>query len=260
MTNRHRTRIGLIVPSTNTTCEADFQMVAPPDVTIHSHRLWITNDAMELDGMEAMNAEIESAAQYLGTANVDIIAYGCTTGSFYKGLGWDEEMVELIENASGGIPAIGTSTSIVQALRHLKAKKISVATPYPKWNNDRLQVYLKAQGFEVLNIEGEPIASKSGNQGINEQAPETIVEFASSLCLPEADVLLCSCTAWRSMEAAQELELQTRRPIVTSNQSMVWSAFRRIGVDKPVQGFGKILDELNKESHGYKCLSSSESD
>lgn len=241
-------RIGLIVPSTNTTCEADFQMAAPPNVTIHGHRLWITNDAIEIDGMEIMNTEIESAARYLGTANVDIIAYGCTTGSFYKGLGWDEKMLELIENASGGIPAISASTSIIQALKYLNAKKISVATPYPKWNNERLIIYLDSQGFEVLNIEGEPIASHSGNQGINEQNPETIVDFASDLCLPKADALLCSCTAWRSMEAAKTLELRTGKPIITSNQSMIWAAFRKIGVDNPTPGFGKILDELSVEN------------
>lgn len=34
-----------MVPSTNTTCEADFNMVAPRDVTVHGQRLWMTNDA-----------------------------------------------------------------------------------------------------------------------------------------------------------------------------------------------------------------------
>ena len=78
-----RKRIGAIVPSTNTTCEADFQMVAPKDVTIHGHRLWLTNDEHDEQHVERMNREIESAAQYLATAKVDAIAYGCTTGSFY---------------------------------------------------------------------------------------------------------------------------------------------------------------------------------
>ena len=247
MATGQRTRIGLMVPSTNTTCEADFQMATPPGVTIHGHRLWITNEATERDGMEGMNAEIESAALYLATAKVDLIGYGCTTGSFYKGLGWDEEMLRLIEAASGGVPAVGTSTSVVEALRFLGARKVSVATAYPQWNNDRLRVYLESQGFEVLNVEGEPWASRAGNQGINDQDPEAIVEFASRVCRPEADALFCSCTAWRSMEAAQELERRTGRPVVTSNQAMVWTALRKIGVDQPVRGFGRLLESLKSE-------------
>ena len=60
-----RKRIGVMVPSTNTTFEADFQMVAPRDVTIHGQRLWLTNDAPGEAGMDRMNSEVESGARYL---------------------------------------------------------------------------------------------------------------------------------------------------------------------------------------------------
>jgi maleate isomerase len=82
-----RKRIGLLVPSTNTTCEADFQLVVPRGITVHGQRLWLTNDALGEEGMLRMNAEIETGARYLATAGVDVISYGCTTGSFFKGPG-----------------------------------------------------------------------------------------------------------------------------------------------------------------------------
>ena len=238
-----RTRIGLMVPSTNTTCEADFQMAAPSGVSVHGHRLWMTNDATGRDGIESMNGEIEAAARYLATAKVDVIAYGCTTGSFYKGAGWDEEMLRLIEDVAG-VPAAATSPSVVEALRYLGARKVSVASPYAQWNNDKLRDYLEAQGFEVLNVEGEPWASRAGNQGINDQDPEAIIEFASSVCRPEADVLFCSCTAWRSMEAVNELERRTGVPVVTSNQATIWRTLRMVGVSQRIDGFGKLLESL----------------
>ena len=132
----HRTRIGLMVPSTNTTCEADFQMVVPRGFTVHGQRLWLTNDDLGEEGMLRMNAEIESGARYLATASVDAISYGCTTGSFFRGPGWDREMIALIEKTAG-VPAVATSPSVVEALRSFGAKRISVATPYPEWNNQR---------------------------------------------------------------------------------------------------------------------------
>jgi maleate cis-trans isomerase len=95
-----RKRIGVMVPSTNTTCEADFQMVVPRGYTVHGQRLWLTNDALGEDGMIRMNGEIESGARYLATARVDAISYGCTTGSFFKGPGWDREMIEVIERTA----------------------------------------------------------------------------------------------------------------------------------------------------------------
>ncbi|MFT5172157.1 MAG: maleate isomerase, partial [Gammaproteobacteria bacterium] len=219
-----RKRIGVMIPSTNTSCEADFQRVAPSDVTIHGQRLWLTNDGNGDAAMERMNADIESGARYLATAKVDVVAYGCTTGSFFKGPGWDRDMIELIEREAG-VPAVATSPAAVEALRHFGARKISIASPYRAWNNERLEAYMTAAGFEVLNVEGEPHAAASGAQGINDQDPASVIEFAESVCRDEADVLFCSCTAWRAMEAVDELEKRTGKPVVTSNQATIWAAF-----------------------------------
>ena len=238
-----RKRIGVMVPSTNTTFEADFQLVAPRDVTIHGQRLWLTNDAEGAAGMDRMNAEVESGARYLATAKVDVVAYGCTTGSFYRGPGWDREMLDVIQRAAR-VPAVATSPSVVEALRFFGARRVSVATPYPDWNNTQLRAYLEALGFEVLNIEGEPSAAASGNQGINDHDPDEVVEFASRVCRPEADALLCSCTAWRSVEAVGELERRTGKPVVTSNQASIWAAFRALKLSPKITGYGRLLESL----------------
>jgi maleate isomerase len=238
-----RSRIGVMVPSTNTTFEADFQMVAPRDVTIHGQRMWLTNDAAGEAGMDRMNTEIEVGARYLATAKVDVIAYGCTTGSFYKGPGWDRDMLGLMERVAG-VPAVATAPSVVEALRFFGAKRISVATPYPEWNNRQLRAYLEALDFDVLNVEGEPRAAKSGNQGINDQDPEDVLRFASGVCKSEADALLCSCTAWRSLEVVTELERRVGKPVVTSNQASIWAAFRKAGITRPTKGFGELLAHL----------------
>jgi maleate cis-trans isomerase len=235
-----RTRIGLLVPSTNTTCEPDFYRVAPPHVTVHTGRLWLADDAEEMQAMDRMNAEVEQGARYLKTAAVDVVAYGCTTGSFYKGSGHDADLLKTIQVASG-VPAVATAPAVVEALRFLGARKISVATPYPDWNNRQLRPYYEAAGFQVLNIEGEPTAARSGYQGINDQSPESILDFASRVCRPEADVLFCSCTAWRSFEVVQELERRVGRPVLTSNQATAWAAFRHLGISRPDPSFGMLF-------------------
>lgn len=238
-----RKRIGVMVPSTNTTCEADFQLTVPRDVTIHGQRLWMTNEGTGDEAYVRMNGEIESGARYLATAHVDVVVYGCTTGSFYKGPGWDLEMLDLIRRTAG-VPAVATSPSVVEALRFFGARRISVATPYPDWNNQRLRAYLEGQGFAVLNVDGEPRAAAAGNQGINDQDPETVAEFAARVCRPEADALLCSCTAWRSVEAVAAIEARTGKPVVSSNQSTIWTALRALGFTGPITGFGRLLESL----------------
>ena len=145
-----RKRIGIMMPTTNTTVEPDFHRAAPPEVTIHSQHLWLTDHGAEpdeiRDAMDRMNDQLEEGARYLAHGNVDIVSMVGTTNSFYKGPAWGDEM-ERIMGRGAGVPGIATSPSVVQAFRFFGAKKISVASPYPEWNNRKLQEYLEAVGF-----------------------------------------------------------------------------------------------------------------
>lgn len=237
-----RIRIGLIVPATNTTAEPDFVAAAPRGVTIHSARLWFQNEGLNENDVDRMNAGIEEATHYLAQAKVDYVVYACTTGSFYKGHGYDVEMVEMMRQASGR-PATVTAVAGVEALHHVGAQRLSVASPYNEWQNDRLRAYLEAAGFAVLSLRGDPHGAVAGGQGHNDLSPDSAIDFASSVCVPEADALFCSCTAWRTMEGAAAIEMRTGKRVVTANQATIWAAFRELGI-RPNPGFGSLLDEL----------------
>ena len=71
-----------------------------------------------------------------------------------------------------------------------------------------------------------------------------MAEFAARVCRPEADALLCSCTAWRSVEAIAAIEARTGKPAVSSNQSTIWTALRALGITRPITGFGRLLEHL----------------
>lgn len=220
MLNKRR-RVGLMVPATNTTFEADFALVVPKEVTLHSHRLWMSGDVESEDFIDKVNDEVEEAAKYLAMAKVEVIAYGFTTGSFYRGIAYSKQLEERIQKAAR-VPGITPATAIVDALHYFEAKKLSVATPYPEWNNAMLLRYLDEAGFDVLNLEGDPRpASIAIREPMWDQEPESIMEFAAKACLPEADVLLCPCTAWRALEVVEELEQRLGIPVVTANQTAI---------------------------------------
>ena len=232
------------MPAADGTAEADFQMVlGARDIVVHGHRLWQgDDDGSPAEHFERMNSEIEPAAWYLSRVKLDAIAYCCTTGSFFKGPGWDQEMLQLITKASG-VPAFATTPSVVEALHHFGAKKLSVITPYPEWNNQRLKEFMEAKGFEVLHVDAHPKPS-SGAILAYDQDPDEILEFGIEKCRPEADVLFCSCTDWRALEAAERLEASIGKPVVTSNQATIWAVLRRLGVTEPIHGFGRLLENL----------------
>lgn len=237
-----RPRIGVMVPSMNATCEADFNLVSHGTFSVHGQRLWLSEGGGR-EALERMNSEVESGAKYLGSAKVHVVAYGCVAGSMINGPEGDRKMLAAIEREAGA-PAVATMPASLAALRKFGARRISVATPYKEEKNAELKAYLERQGFEVVSIAGEPVAAKAGGQGTNDCSPESVEAFASKSCAPEADALYCACTAWRALEVAHSLEQRVGKPVLTANGAMIWAALRELDDAKPVKGFGKLLEDL----------------
>jgi maleate isomerase len=239
-----------MIPSTNATCEADFNLVAGSikavdagSFSVHGQRLWLTDEGGK-DAFERMNRDVEAGAKYLGTAKVHVVAYGCVAGSMINGPEGDRKMLAAIEREAGA-PAVATMPASIEALRGFGAKRISVVTPYKDAKNAELKAYLERQGFEVLTVSGEPAAAASGNQAINDHPPESVEAFAAKSCAPEADALYSACTAWRSLEVTEKIEQRTGKPVVTANGAMIWAALRAMGEPPKVRGFGSLLERLS---------------
>jgi maleate isomerase len=76
-------RVGLIIPSSNTTIEREFCTALQGIATVHSGRIKLVNaESRELTFLEK---GVYEEAEKLATAEVDVIVYGCTSGSFIRG-------------------------------------------------------------------------------------------------------------------------------------------------------------------------------
>ncbi|HEX6004784.1 MAG TPA: hypothetical protein VFZ14_12385, partial [Burkholderiales bacterium] len=76
-------RIGLLVPSSNTTVEPEFYRALPPHISLHVARLQLTQITPE--SILAMVADLEMQSARLASADVDLIVLGATAPSFLKG-------------------------------------------------------------------------------------------------------------------------------------------------------------------------------
>jgi hypothetical protein len=123
-----RARIGLLIPSVNTTMEPEFNRMAPEGVSVHAMRLGLSGFTPE--DLIAMGKEAGRAAKMVLDVGPEVIVFGCTSGSFVKGVGHDQELVKEIESATGR-PAIATSQAVLEALHYLNMKSVAVATPLP---------------------------------------------------------------------------------------------------------------------------------
>lgn len=232
-----RTRLGLIVPSSNTTNEPEFYDVLPDGVSLHTARMEL--EGANADELAAMGDRADRCADLLATADVDVVAYGCTTGSLVKGPGYDEDLESrLAERADA--PVVATAASVKRAFEALDVERLAIATPYIDDLNEKEADFLDAAGFDVLDIEGLGIEP---NTGIGAQHPETTYQRARAVDRPEADAVFVSCTNYRTFEAIEPLEADLGKPVVTSNQATLWDALHTAGVDYSEVELGTLFEQ-----------------
>lgn len=158
-----RKRIGLIVPSTNTTCEMEFHKLLPPGVSVHTSRVFLPENKSpedRIDSIIRMGDGLLEGARLVSGVGPDILVWACTVGSFIKGKGYDTLLAEKIKQQIG-LPLVTTSTAIIEAFKTLKVKKIAMATPYIDEINRKEKEFFEhsLKGLKVVNMSGLGIIS-----------------------------------------------------------------------------------------------------
>ena len=236
-----RGRVGLIVPATNTTVEYEFWRIAPEGISRQFSRMEYleTQDPKEKEKyLFSMGDYAIDAAKRIAAVKPDIIAFCCTSGSFIKGKEYDKEIIAKIEKETN-IPAITTSTAVLEAFKYLNLKKIAMATPYHKEVYEKEVQFFEESipNFKVISMENLGIVSglEKGNL-----FPSSSYISAKEADRADAEAVFISCTAWRTFEIIELLEEDLGKPVITSNQATIWAIFKKMGLHK-VEGYGKLL-------------------
>ena len=234
-------RIGLLVPSSNTTVEPEFYRALPANVTLHTARLFLTEITSE--AILRMVEDLEQQSRLLASADVDVIVMGATAPSFLKGAGYDREVMARIEKAAGK-PATTTSTALLRALRFLDAKRIALGSAYTDKVNAIAQGFLEANGLKVVAARGLGMVD---NLAVGRLGPESAYDLARDAAHADADAVVLACTNWRSMDVIERLERELGKPVVSTTQVSVWDALRLVGYRGEISGYGRLLRTLAAE-------------
>ena len=234
-----RAKIGLIVPASNTINAHEWTLMAPEGVSIHTARARQAGRSSPAS-FEAMARGAEEAAEQLAAAAVDIVAYGCTSGSFMRPR--DEMMARLSERA--GCPATNSADSVLAALRHLGARTVSLATPYMPYINEVEVRFLGDAGIAVCAEMGLGLGETEGERfAIRKVPPEAVYRMARSVDRPEADAIFISCTSLATLPQIPSIEAELGKPVVTSNQATFWNVLRMLDLRGAIPNAGRLLSE-----------------
>ena len=138
---------------------------------------------------------------------------------------------------------------MIQCLKQLGIRKVSVATPYNEQINQMEKEFLEENEIRVLRILGlgfthyEPVfpLSKRPVSRITLQEPYIAYKLALESSVSEADGIFISCTNFRTFEITQKLEIATGKPVVTSNQATLACALEKLNLREPNPRLGKLF-------------------
>jgi maleate isomerase len=231
-------RIGLLVPSSNTTVEPEFYRALPASVTLHTARLFLTQ--ITPDSILRMVEDLETQSRHLASADVDVIVLGATAPSFLKGLGYDRELIGKIEAATGK-RATTTSTALIEAIRHLNVSRVVLGSAYDDRVNAIARSFLEASGVTVLDAKGLGVVD---NLVVGRLGTETAYDLARKVDRADAEAIVLACTNWKTMDVIDRLEQELGKPVVSTTQASIWAALSMIGGIDGVPGYGRLLRNI----------------
>jgi maleate isomerase len=239
-------RIGVLTPHEAIGPEAEFPAMAPGRVTTRVERvsvgaalIGVKTGAPSPSRLRALTAYpiLDEAAMTLARDPVDVIGYASTSSAY--AIGFDAEAaVALRLSRRVGIPVLATCASAVLALRVLGVRCIALVDPpwFDAELNELGATYFRNEGFEV-------VSSASANLSRDSRRIEAaaVFEWTAQHVSDDAEAVLIGGNGFRAAGAIAPLERAIGRPVLTSNQVLLWNLLAHAGATFEVSGFGELF-------------------
>jgi len=229
-------KIGLLALSTDLTIERDFYSICHKlPLNVFVNRIHNENPLTK-ENLLKMYDQLELVAEkILPGEKINTVAYGCTSGTIAIG---EDRVREKIQLAKPDCYVTTPITSAIKAFKKMNVKKISVFTPYPESVNKTITEYLNKKDINIMSFS---TFNLNLDVDIARIEPKYLCETLTKLNINEADGLFISCTALPALEILEDVEKKIKKPVFSSNQTLIWDSIRSVGYKSSIEGYGKLL-------------------
>ena len=230
--------IGMIVPPAAGEVPAEPLQMYPQGVRFIAEGLALGK--LTPEGYDQVIGRVEAVSRSLQAKGANAIVLMGTSLSFYRGPQSNAELIRIMRQATG-LPATTMSSGVVEALRTLGARRLTVATAYVDEVNRRLATFLDDAGFTVAHLEALGLERVEDVLAVKQ---DDLLERGAraATAVPDADALFISCGGLRTLDITVPLEERTGLPVVSSATAGAWAALRLIGRGGRAAGYGRLLD------------------
>ena len=238
-------RIGVLTPHEVPGPEVEFAVMTPGRLATRVVRITGVEGASD-GGGPVSPAELgplttapllDRAAGQLVTSPVDVIGYASTTSAYTIGFDAERAMVSRLSQLTGCLVA-ATCASAVRALRVLQVERVAlVGAPWfaPQFN-ELGAAYFASQGFDVVSSTS---AGLSQDPGAVEAA--AVCEWISQHVADAAEAVFVGGNGFRAAGAIEALETAIGRPVLTSNQVLLWQLLAQANDAFEISGYGRLF-------------------
>lgn len=230
-------RLGVILPSVNTLAESWLHKVCPPVASIQTTRM-LMPDLLTPERLIAMDHdEAPIALRQILSCRPSAVGYACVASSVIQGPEYDRELAQQMTRQSDR-PCITAMGAIVNALRVVNGKRLTLISPYSSVVAAAERRYLEAAGFEIVHEHHMGIDSAFDLAGPLEAE---IIDITVAADSSDSDAILLSCMNFAGHWVVDELEKIRGKPVIAAAQALLWNLLRVSGVDDEVIGGGRLF-------------------
>jgi maleate isomerase len=242
------TRVGLIVPSSNTTIETEVPEMlrrhsdrGGARFTFHSSRAQLHQ--VDAESLDRMVRDADRCGEELSDAHVDILVYACLVAIMVRGHGAHaeaEQRLAAVAAANGAAaPVVSSAGALIRAFEAMGLRRVALITPYAPSLTALVCEYIEGSGVGVTDSVSLNVTE---NLAVARLDPMQLVDHAKRLDLTGADgVVLSCCVQMPSLPAIEMAEQALGLPVLSAATATVHDVLVRLGRDPIVPNAGALL-------------------
>jgi maleate isomerase len=242
-------RVGLIVPSSNTTMEHEIPELLRRQEQAGGHRFTMHSTRLRLrqvtpEALQKMNEAADGAVDLLCDAQVDAIMYACLVAVMAGGkpclMDTQARLAARAASNDAAAPAIVSSASaLVSALKWLNAARITMIAPYRKALTDRVAATLAECGIRVVQSRSLEVVD---NVQVGRLDASKLMSLAAQMDFSGTDALVISaCVQMPSLDVIEEAEQRLGLPVLSAATASVFALLNKLDIQPAIAGAGELL-------------------
>ncbi|PCF93919.1 maleate cis-trans isomerase family protein [Vreelandella nigrificans] len=240
----HRLRVGVVIPSTNTSVQPEMDDLRPYGVTNHIGRMVIVdNNLTEECGfnsvIQAMRSATTPAIQSMKDCKLDRVIVAVSPDAYWRGRDMHLKMLSDLQETAGGIGITTSADAIGLALKKLgDVHRIGLISPYTTIGDEAVSQFFTDNGYEILALANLGGKSPSRISSVSQEDLRHAVEVANA---PDVQAIVQVGTNVPMAAFAAAAEQWTGKPVIANNSVLYWHALRMSGIEDQFSGSGKLF-------------------